>query len=113
MERLKKYLFDVLRKDITIIPVNKEELQMLPYYLINAFTFHRARLYGKELLLLKIKDLDFQIGQIKKQLDQLTKVFQEPIVLVTDTIRSMNKKRLIENNIQFIIPGDNFFYQDY
>ena len=82
---------------------------MLPYYIANAFTFHRVRLYGKELLLLKINDTDFQIGQIKKQLDQVTKAFQEPIVLIADTIRPMNKKRLIENSIQFIIPGRQLF----
>ena len=109
MERLKKYLFELLDKDIAITPVNKEEFGMLPYHITNAFTFHRARLYGKELLLLKIKDADFQIGQIKKQLDQVTKVFLEPIVLVTDTIRPMNKKRLIENGIQFIIPEKQLF----
>jgi len=109
MERLKKYLFNLLGKDIKINPVNKEEFEMLPYYITNAFTFHRTRLYGKKLLLLQINDADFQIGQIKKQLDQVTKVFQEPIVLVTDTIRPMNKKRLMENSIQFIIPGSQLF----
>jgi DNA-binding MarR family transcriptional regulator len=109
MEQLRKYLFTLLGNEITIDIVNKDELATLPYHITNAFYFHTTRLYGKKLLLLKIKNTDFQIGQIKKQLDQITKVFKEPVVLVTDTMHPMNKKRLIENGIQFIVPEKQLF----
>lgn len=109
MKRLKKYLFELLGDEIATHPVDKDDLALLPYHITNALTFYRARLYGRELLLLKINNIDFQIGQIKKQLDQVTKVFQEPLILVADTMHPMNKKRLIENGIQFIIPGKQLF----
>lgn len=109
MEQLKKYLSILLGEEIAIDMVNRNELTIFPYHINNAFDFHTTQLYGKKLLLLKIKNTDFQIGQIKKQLDQITKVFQEPVVLVVDTMHPMNKKRLIENGIQFIVPEKQLF----
>lgn len=109
MEQLKKYLFELLGKEIVIDLIKKDELAMLPYYITSAFTLFRTRLYEKELLLIYIKNVDFQIGQIKKQLNQITKVFKQPFVLVADSMHPMNKKRLIENKIMFIIPMKQLF----
>jgi len=109
MERLRQYILQLLGKDIQTIPFHKKELAGLPYYVNATFDFYRTHFYGTDLLLLYLKDNDFQVGQIKKQIEIVAKIHDEKLVLVADTIHPMSKKRLMESGIHFIIPGKQLF----
>jgi hypothetical protein len=52
------------------------------------------------------------ILQIAKQLQQIHKQLNKTVVVVLETIKSYNRKRLIEKKINFIVPGKQMFLPD-
>jgi len=109
MDRLKEYILQLLGIDIQTVPFHKNELARLPYFVSSAFDFYRTGIYETSLLLLFVRDTDFQIGSIKKKLEIVAKAHSEKLVLVAKSINPMSKKRLMESGIQFIIPGKQLF----
>lgn len=106
------YIHEVLGKDITLRPLPRSKMAKFPVYITEAYQLLTAELYNRELLFVKPVDLEFfSILQTKKQLTQLSKVFPY-VVLLLPQVSAYNRKRLIEKEISFIVPGKQLFLPD-
>ena len=110
MEELEKYLQNTLGIDAVIKRLPMGKLRILPLYIRAIYTMKTTRLYEREILLLEKKDKErLTAEQYRKHIQVIENAFNKPVVLVLDAIEAYNRKRLIEKQIAFIIPGKQMF----
>lgn len=110
MEKLKEYIHQILGKDLEIKELSKEYTNKLPYIFKNNFNFYVTHLHNHELILVKVNKEDaFNAAQLRQQVVAIQKVLGEKIIIVTEDITAINRKRLIDQKISFIIPGKQMF----
>lgn len=113
MEKIKEYINETLGVRMRLEPVQKENLNKLPFYIKEAFHFDYAWLYNNSLILAEIKTgKNFTTAQLDKQLDILKNAFNKKAVLVIDDLSAIERKRLIHKGVNFIIPGKQLFLPD-
>ena len=105
MESISKYLkeyFGVLPK---FLPLNKNELALLPIYLRGNYILYHGSIVDQNIIWAKVKsDGSYTPERIKKQGQQLKQFLGLPVVFVFDKIESWERKRLIERRISFVQP---------
>lgn len=85
----------------------------LPYFLRDAFDFWELDLLGRTVLVAMDRSPDkSSIGEIRLRLDKVNAVAGHPTVYVTDALASYERKRLIEQKVPFIIPGNQLYLPD-
>jgi hypothetical protein len=114
MINFNKHLEDYLRKVVGVKTTPKlctrEELQSVPLYLKNLFTFWRMELFGKTLVLAKVhEDTTVTAGSVRKQFEQLRKILGNEPVLIAEWLPSVTRVRLAEKRVNFIVPGRQIF----
>ncbi|MGC5702816.1 hypothetical protein J4P02_21665 [Pseudomonas sp. NFXW11] len=87
-----------------------EQTSSLPYYLNNTYCLLQMTLLGQTcLVLMENPQRSVSLPDVKKHMDTLRKLTQMPMLFVTATLASYERKRLIEKGIQFIVPGNQLF----
>jgi len=110
MNTLQKYLFDTLGIDIHIDPFLKNMLNSLPLFLRGMYRFQKTQLFNREIILLQQNGDEYLTAdQYLKHIRQIEKNFNVPVVLVLEPMEAYNRKRLIEKQVAFIIPGKQMF----
>ena len=110
MEKLKEYIHQILGKDLEIKELPNDYTNKLPYILKNNFNFHVTHLHNHELILVQVNKEDaFNAAQLRQQVLAIQKVLGEKIIIVTEDITAINRKRLIDQKISFIVPGKQMF----
>jgi hypothetical protein len=110
MNKLKKYIEEVIGEVILPNPIRVNQLGSLPLYLTENYKFYDAILLGKSLILAQQKVFDeISIHQLSKHQELLRKNIEKPVVFVFENIEAYNRKRLIEKHINFIVPGKQLF----
>jgi hypothetical protein len=113
MEQLKKYFQQILGVQLEIQELKKEQLNKLPFVFKSNFKFYSTTFRNHQLILLELNKEDtFNANQLRKQVVEIQKKLEKRIIIVTDTITAINRKRLIENRISFIIPGKQMFMSE-
>jgi hypothetical protein len=85
----------------------------LPYFLKDAFEFHELVLLGQGIVLAmqcaepKPSLMDIRIG-----LNKVQALTGQRAVYVTQTLASYERKRLIEQKVPFIVPGNQLYLPD-
>lgn len=88
-------------------------LERLPYFLRDAFDFRQLDILGHNVLLALERNPDKpSIGDIRNRLDKLRSVAGQPVVYVTQALASYERKRLIEQKVPFIVPGNQLYLPD-
>ncbi len=108
IKSLKQYLDETLRTKIEVSTwKNKGHL---PIFLIDAYYFFEAKLLGVHCLLISPKEpADTSPGTIRKHSEQIQKHWEGAIIYVQPVISSYNRKRLIEQHVPFIVPGNQMY----
>ncbi len=110
MEKLKEYIHQILGKDLEIKELSKELTNKLPYIFKNNFNFYVTHLHNHELILVRVnKDEALNAAQLRQQVLAIQKVLGKKIIIVTEDITAINRKRLIDQRISFIVPGKQMF----
>ncbi len=109
MERLKKYIKQVLGVELSIRKVPSNETVSLPFYLKSMFDIYRIYLFEKEVLIAYVNDLQTTIKQIEKLWQNLNSYFNLPVIFVLEDIDSTSRRRLINKKFNFIVPGKQLF----
>ncbi len=110
MKRLEKYFFDTLGIEIHIKPFPNNKLNTLPLFFRGMYQFRKTRLFEREIILLQqIENEYLTADQYLKHVRQIEQTFNIPVVLVLEPIEAYNRKRLIEKQVAFIIPGKQMF----
>lgn len=112
MEPIRHYIQEVLGIDIKITPLEKKEQGALPYYITQAFHFYKFLIYNHEFVLADLQHDQFNIAQLKQQLQIIRKTFNKKIVLVVPQLTALDRRRLIHAGINFVAPGHQFFLPD-
>lgn len=110
MEKLKEYIHQILGKDLEIKELPKEYTNKLPFIFKNNFNFYVTHLHNHELILVQVNKEDaFNAAQLRQQVVAIQKVLDKRIIIVTEDITAINRKRLIDQKISFIVPGKQMF----
>lgn len=108
VESLKHYLSEALKMNIEANPWKKQS--SLPFFLTDNYYFYEVSLLGTHCLLMISRDrAEITPGIIRKHWKQIQKQWDAPIIFIQSAISSYNRKRLIEQHIPFIVPGNQMY----
>lgn len=108
IESLKQYLYETLKVTVEAYPWKGQS--SLPFFLVNNYYFYEISLLGQPCLLMIYRERsDITPGIVRKHGEQVQKKWDGPIIYVQPALSSYNRKRLIEQHISFIIPGNQMY----
>ncbi len=108
IESLKQYLYETLKTAIQ--PHLWKARNSLPFFLNDHYHFYEALLLAKPCLFMISKgDTEITPSVLRKHWEQVQKHWHGPIIYVQPVLTSYNRKRLIEQHIPFIIPGNQMY----
>jgi hypothetical protein len=85
----------------------------LPYYLQNEFDLYELRIGDRAILLAVGRRKSASTpSALRVRLDKVRAAVNQPVVYVTETLASYERKRLIEQKIPFIVPGNQLYLPD-
>lgn len=109
MEKLKKYIRQVLDIELKPRKIISNEAASIPFYLNKMFDIYRASLLEKEVLLAIANDLKTTTKQIENQVQNLSTLFDLPVIMVLHDIDPTVRRRLINKKVNFIVPDKQMF----
>ena len=110
MQKLDHYITDILGESPHPEPIPKEELVRLPLYIRETYKIYSARIFSRSLKLVIVNDdTEFSLVQMEKHLNFIEDSLKEMVVLVSNTMTAISRRRLIEKGINFIVPGKQLF----
>jgi len=111
--KLKKYLENNLGHRLEVLPIPKLELNRLPMFIGEIYNAYQIKLFNNDFLLIQYKDADgFSISQLENHFNLLNQKLEKKLVLLVDDLSSLNRARLIEKGINFVVPGKQMFLLD-
>jgi len=109
MYRLEKYLQETFGLKIRLLPLTKNEGAKLPVYMRN-YDLMTCKIHDKKVLIVNVDDdADLTIEQLKKQADLVIRLLDIPAVFVFEYIEAYKRKRLVQKNVAFIVPGKQIY----
>ena len=113
MRLLQQYVSNVLGAEIQYEPINKQELGMFPLFLSETYRLYHTALLNQALIMVeKIDQGEFSILQIEKHLELIREAFNRKTILLAWQMTALNRKRLVEKGINFIVPGKQIYLPD-
>ena len=107
-EGLSRYLRDILGP-MPRISGWKGQIKT-PYYLKDAFEFRELTLLGRKLLLaIERRKKGIPPASIRDQIAALERIAEMPVVYVTTALASYERKRLVQQKVPFIVPGNQLY----
>ena len=84
-----------------------------PYFLQDAFEVRELKLLDRQIILAIDKRPDKPgLANVRGQMDKLRQLAGMPVVYVTGTLASYERKRLIEQKVPFLVPGNQLYLPD-
>jgi len=85
----------------------------LPYFLRDAFQFRELDLLGRSVLLAIDRKTDKPLlGEVRVQLAKVRALAGLPVIYCTGALASYERRRLIEQKVSFIVPGNQLYLPD-
>lgn len=85
----------------------------LPYFLQDAFEVRELKLLDRQMLLAIDRRPERQrLANVRGQMDKLRQLVGIPVVYVTGALASYERKRLIEQKVPFLVPGNQLYLPD-
>jgi len=110
MKQLRQYIYETLGTEIQPEPIAKEQLNKMPLYINETYNLFDLVLFNQNLLLAEQKQVNnFSISQTEKHFDFLKNTFSKKVVFILAEITAINRKRLIEKGINFIVPNKQIY----
>ncbi|NOX87542.1 MAG: MarR family transcriptional regulator [Calditrichaeota bacterium] len=110
MNVVEQYLNEILGISVRLKPVPEREQTALPFFLKHLYTFKKGKLFGREIIFLEEKnDEHLTAAQLRKHSEIVEMAFNRPVVFILPAIESYNRKRLIQKQVAFVIPGKQLF----
>lgn len=108
---LRTYLQEVLGVDVEIRPWGGSG--KLPYFLQDAFDLGQLQLRNQKILLASARKHPLSpLSALRTQLDKLGSIAGQPVVLVAKTLASYERKRLVQQKVSFVVPGNQMYLPD-
>lgn len=85
----------------------------LPYFLRDAFDFSELELLGQPVVLaIGRAEARQSLSEVRTWLDKVKALAGQPAVYVTGALASYDRRRLIEQKVPFIVPGNQLYLPD-
>jgi hypothetical protein len=85
----------------------------LPYFLLEAFELRQFEILGTAVLLAMDRNPGHpSLRNIRISVDKIRAVSGHPVIYVTDALASYERRRLIEQKVPFIVPGNQLYLPD-
>ncbi|PKO44396.1 MAG: hypothetical protein CVU30_05010 [Betaproteobacteria bacterium HGW-Betaproteobacteria-3] len=85
----------------------------LPYFLRDAFDFSELELLGQPVVLaIGRAEAKQSLSEVRTWLDKVKSLAGQSAVYVTDALASYDRRRLIEQKVPFIVPGNQLYLPD-
>lgn len=108
---LRAYLQEALGVDVEIRAWGGSG--KLPYFLQDAFDLSQLKLRDQKILLASARKHPLSpLSALRTQLDKLGSIAGQPVVLVAKTLASYERKRLVQQNVPFVVPGNQMYLPD-
>ena len=109
---VQRYLHEVLGIPASELQPWARETE-LPYFLRDAFQFHELDLLGRSVLLAIDRKTDKPLlGEVRVQLAKVRALAGLPVIYCTGALASYERRRLIEQKVPFIVPGNQLYLPD-
>ncbi len=87
--------------------------QELPYFLREAFHFSEIDVLGQIVVLaIGRADAKNSLSEVRTWIDKVKVLAGEPVAYVTDALASYDRRRLIQQKVSFIVPGNQLYLPD-
>lgn len=114
VDGLKDYIKEVLGTGIDPVPIPTAEQERLPFYIREAYKLYFTQLFNQPLVLATLKEgNEFTNMQIEKHLHLLRKSTNRRVALVSEDMTAINRRRLIDRGVNFIVPGKHLFLPEF
>ena len=108
---VQKYLHDTLGIAPKVRPWAGDG--KVPYFLQDAFEIRELKLRDRPILLAIDRQVNRPaLANLRGQLDKLRALTGHPVIYVTGVLASYERKRLIEQKVPFIVPGNQLYLPD-
>jgi hypothetical protein len=108
LPQLQQYLHDALGVDVPVAPWRGAE--RLPHFLRERYAFAQVDLMGTPcLLVIDTNPAEESPVAVRKHLDLLRTKHDGEAVYVRQQVTAYNRKRLIEQKVPFIVPGNQMY----
>jgi hypothetical protein len=105
---IKRYLHEVLGAESNIS--SWDLASQLPYFLQDAYEFRRSEVLGSPLVLAIDRREQRPPGRdLRVQLGRVAAIADLPVVYVVNSLASHERRRLVEQKIPFIVPGNQLY----
>lgn len=85
----------------------------LPYFLQDSFEVRELKVLDRQMLLAIDKRPEKQgLANVRGQMDKLRQLAGIPVVYVTGALASYERKRLIDQKVPFLVPGNQLYLPD-
>lgn len=109
MELIQEYLENIFSPPMEVKELPRERIKMLPIYLRETYWYYSVTILGKAVVLVEPKyQKEFKILRTRVQLNKLPKEFGI-IVLLLREVTAINRNRMVQSRINFIVPGKQLF----
>lgn len=87
-----------------------DEGKGLPFFLREAYDVSLLRLMGRNYLLMMDRQKDeTPPATVRKHMEQLRKTWPDEIIYVREQVTGYNRNRLIQNQVPFVVPGNQLY----
>ncbi|HMS15627.1 MAG TPA: hypothetical protein PKA37_02230, partial [Planctomycetota bacterium] len=108
---IRQYLRDLLGVEIRLTPW--EASRNLPAFLVERYLFLHGQIFNQPVLfLLDLADDEESPGNIRKHVARIRPETDWPVIYVRERVTSYNRKRLIEQRVPFLVPGNQLYLPD-
>lgn len=108
LREFEHYLRETLQ--ITVAPKEWEDVGNLPFFLRDLYTFFQLTLLDVPCLLMVARDTEGQTpATVRKQMAQVQSKWTGEVIYLCPTLSAYNRKRLIEQRVPFVSPGNQMY----
>ena len=104
---IKKYLGETLA--VEVLPKLWQRSRRLPLYLRDGYTYYEIEILGERCLVMVDGDADRSAANIQKHLEQVRGKWEGEIIYARDQVTSLDRRRLIERKVPFMVPGNQMY----
>lgn len=108
---IKAYLVSILGEDAVSSATEGEWLNAdkLPLFLKNDYGYRPIELFGHPCLLMSAHDEEQTPAGIRKHWEVVSRAFNGDVIYLTQAVAAYDRKRLIEQRVPFLVPGNQLF----
>lgn len=113
MNNLIQYIKETIGIDFQMKSIPKDIRGKLPLYITERFDLHEIVLFNQVFILADSQEKrNISILQTEKQLLLVKNTLNKKVILCLEELSAINRKKLIEKGINFIVPGKQLFLPD-